>query len=171
MNNATLLVAVLAMFTFWGCNDEYTPYVPCNPEPNFSNIDEDQLALDVATIDEYLQENNIDAEIHPSGLRYQIIEPGEPDTSPSICQVVYVKYEGKLMSTGEVFDGTFPDKSVNFRLVSLILGWQVGIPLIGEGGKIVLYIPSQLGYGKSGSPGRIPQNANLIFTIELVDVQ
>lgn len=171
MNKIKLLVGVLALLTLNSCQDDYNPYISCDPEPNLTNVDEEQLALDIAAIDEYLLENNIDAETHPSGLRYQIIEEGEPETNPGVCQAVYIQYEGKLMSTGEVFDKTFPNQSVTFTLKSLILGWQIGVPLIGTGGKIVLYIPSQLGYGKSGSTGKIPPNSNLIFTIELVDVQ
>jgi FKBP-type peptidyl-prolyl cis-trans isomerase len=41
--------------------------------------------------------------------------------------------------------------------------------LIGEGGKIKLYVPSELGYGDEGTQG-IPPASALIFEIELIEV-
>ena len=38
---------------------------------------EEQLAIDIAKIDQYLEENNLDAEIHSSGIRFNEIDPGE----------------------------------------------------------------------------------------------
>jgi FKBP-type peptidyl-prolyl cis-trans isomerase len=50
------------------------------------------------------------------------------------------------------------------------MGWQIGIPMMKEGGKAKLLIPSQLGYGSSNL-GVIPPNSVLIFDIELIDVK
>jgi len=36
-----------------------------------------QLATDIAIIDAYLEEQNISAQIHPSGMRYTVLEEGE----------------------------------------------------------------------------------------------
>lgn len=129
-----------------------------------------QLEKDIIEIDKYLAANNINAEKHRSGLRYQIIASGTGQ-SPTRYDDVEVRYEGKLMSNGTVFDATTGSNTVTFPLGNLIEGWQIGLGLIGEGGEIILYIPSTLGYGERGSPGNIPPNANLIFTIELVGVQ
>ena len=51
----------------------------------------------------------------------------------------------------------------------VIAGWTEGLQLIGEGGKIRLFVPSALGYGENGNRG-IEPNSTLIFDVELVKV-
>ncbi|MBK8706215.1 MAG: FKBP-type peptidyl-prolyl cis-trans isomerase [Saprospiraceae bacterium] len=55
-------------------------------------------------------------------------------------------------------------------MASLIKGWQIGLPLLKEGGRGTFFLPSELGYGDNPRPG-IPANAVLIFDIDLVDVK
>lgn len=126
---------------------------------------EEQLAVDTQILDEYLADNNITAQIDPSGLRYVIQEPGS-GTTPDQSSSVRVAYEGTFLDGG-VFDS---NENIVFPLRNLIEGWQIGIPLIQEGGDITLYIPSGLAYGTQGIPGFIPGNSNLIFTIQLLEV-
>ena len=72
------------------------------------------------------------------------------------------------MENGSVFDQN--QAGVTFTLSQLILGWQKGIPLIKKGGSIKLYLPPSLGYG-CNAVGAIPPGSNLIFSIDLIDVQ
>jgi peptidylprolyl isomerase len=36
------------------------------------------------------------------------------------------------------------------------------------GSRVILVIPSALGYGKAGNPPSIPKNADLIFSIDIL---
>jgi len=128
---------------------------------------EEQLAKDIETIDTYLAEENINAVEDSTGLRYVITEQGTGD-SPNLSDNIVVKYEGRLLSDNSVFDSS---DELNFPLNRLIKGWQIGIPKINVGGSITLYIPSGLAYGPSSPSAAVPPNSNLIFDIELLDVQ
>lgn len=152
-----LLILPLLLFTAISCNRS-----DCDFEPNLS-VDQDQLATDVAAIDAYLEQNNINAQEHPSGIHYVITNEGDGD-KPSLCGNVVVDYTGTLLSDGSEFDKSA--RPVGFGLRNLITGWQIGIPLIKERGEITLYIPSVYAYGDRERPG-IPANSNLVFTIEL----
>jgi FKBP-type peptidyl-prolyl cis-trans isomerase len=127
---------------------------------------EEQLAIDVGIIDDYLAEQNIDATVDPSGLRYVINEPGQ-GASASINDNITVGYVGKFLENGEVFD---QNESVEFPLARLIEAWQIAIPLIQEGGSMTVYAPSGLCYGAATRSG-IPANANMIFDLNLIRVE
>lgn len=100
-----------------------------------------------------------------SGLQYEIIEKGN-DVVPGAKDTVWVHYKGTLLD-GTVFDETAEGADpIHFTLNSVIKGWQEGLQLIGEGGKIKLYVPSSLGYGESGTQA-IGPNSTLIFDVEL----
>jgi len=104
-----------------------------------------------------------------SGLQYKMIEEGTGE-NPSINSTVKVHYTGKFLD-GEVFDSSVDNGSpIEFPLTNVILGWQEGVQLLKPGGKVELYVPSDLAYGPQGRPG-IPPNATLIFEIELISFQ
>jgi FKBP-type peptidyl-prolyl cis-trans isomerase FkpA len=87
---------------------------------------------------------------------------------------VKVLYTGTLMN-GRKFDSTADrdNEPAEFKLEEggLIKGWLEGMKGMREGGKRKLVIPSDMGYGATGHPPDIPENAGLKFDIELVSVE
>jgi FKBP-type peptidyl-prolyl cis-trans isomerase FkpA len=112
----------------------------------------------------YLEENDIQATEHESGLFYAIENPGSGD-SPSLTSYLNITYSGYFLN-GKVFDGGYEQR---MYLQSTILGWQIGVPLFKKGGKGKLFIPSGMGYGEALYNYRIPAHSVLIFDIELID--
>ena len=112
----------------------------------------------------YAAKNNITYVSDPSGVLYQIITEGNSN-KPRLTSTITVTYTGKLMN-----DKTFDSGTITYPLNNLIAGWQVALPLIGEGGQIKILIPSSLGYGSSGS-GSIPGNSPLYFDVSLSKVK
>ncbi|MEP7141897.1 MAG: FKBP-type peptidyl-prolyl cis-trans isomerase [Ferruginibacter sp.] len=128
------------------------------------------VAAETVNLKAWLDSRSLPYTQHPSGVFYNIITPGSGATA-SVCSDVTVKYIGSL-TNGTGFDSSYkrdPSGSL-FTLGGLIPGWQLGIPLIQKGGTILLYVPPSLAYG-AVAYGPIPANSNLVFKIELVNVQ
>jgi FKBP-type peptidyl-prolyl cis-trans isomerase len=103
-----------------------------------------------------------------SGLQYKILEPGN-NKNPTSRSRVTINYQGKHVDNS-VFDSTFNDEPSVLSLRKVIKGWKEGLQLIGEGGRIVLFVPSRLAYGRDGAPPSIKRNETLIFIIDLLEV-
>jgi FKBP-type peptidyl-prolyl cis-trans isomerase FkpA/FKBP-type peptidyl-prolyl cis-trans isomerase FklB len=103
-----------------------------------------------------------------SGLQYKILEPGN-SKKPTSRSRVTINYQGKHVDNS-VFDSTFNDEPSVLSLRKVIKGWKEGLQLIGEGGRIVLFVPSRLAYGRDGAPPSIKRNETLIFIIDLLEV-
>jgi len=125
-----------------------------------------QAAKDDSIIQVYVKQHHIAAVKDRSGLYYQVLKPGS-GANPAASSTVKVTY------TGTLADGTQFDQSttpIEFPLTNVIPGWTKGITLVKPGGKILLMIPSALGYG--GQPaGEIPPNSVLVFTVDLLGVK
>jgi peptidylprolyl isomerase len=84
---------------------------------------------------------------------------------------VTVNYVGVLYKGGKEFDASWKRKEpFQFKLgeKQVIPGWDQGVPGMKVGGRRELVIPSELAYGKTGSPPTIPANAPLVFVIDLL---
>jgi len=153
-----LLFAAIALFAACSKSDNNDPQsTACSVKAQYVN---DSSATQRAQMIAFCNNNGITYTLHPSGILYQIITPGDT-AKPNLCTSLTMTYTGKLM-TGIQFDkGT-----ITYALKDLIVGWQIAVPLIGKGGKIKMVIPSSLAYGIEGRPG-IPSNAPLYFEMSL----
>lgn len=80
-----------------------------------------------------------------------------------------VHYTLMAWSTGEIVESSWSGQPAQFPLSGVILGWQQGIPGMAVGGRRLLVIPPDLGYGEAGG-GPIGPNETLIFVVDLIDV-
>jgi len=122
-------------------------------------------------LDAFLAENGIDATPTESGLVYVCTKPGK-GAQPQAGQTVKVHYTGKLLD-GTVFDSSVErGEPISFPLGTgyVIPGWDEGIALMKKGETGLLYIPAKLAYGGRNA-GPIPPYSNLIFEVELVDIE
>ena len=105
-----------------------------------------------------------------SGLLYRIDRQGSEVKATKDEDVVLVHYEGKTRN-GNIFDSSYErNEPISFGLNQVIKGWTEGMKLVGEGGQITLWIPSELAYGERGAGADIGPNEALTFKVELLKV-
>jgi peptidylprolyl isomerase len=103
------------------------------------------------------------------GLKIRDLKEGTGDPVPKGASVT-VHYTGWLTDGTEFDSSKKRGQPATFSLNGVVRGWGNGIPGMKPGGIRKLVIPSELGYGRSGSPPTIPPNATLIFEVELIKV-
>jgi len=107
-----------------------------------------------------------------NGLEIKIIQEGTGDMAMN-GDVVSVHYTGTFLD-GTKFDSSLDRKEpFKFQLGAgrVIRGWDLGVLGMKIGEKRTLVVPSDLAYGTRGAgAGLIPPNTNLMFDVELLDI-
>ncbi|MBJ7348372.1 MAG: FKBP-type peptidyl-prolyl cis-trans isomerase [Thermoleophilaceae bacterium] len=109
----------------------------------------------------------------PSDLVIKDVKKGTGATAKS-GDTVSVQYYGLNWSNGEKFDASWDrGQPFSFELGAgnVIAGWDEGVAGMKEGGRRVLVIPPDKGYGEAGSPPSIPPNETLVFVVDLEKVK
>jgi len=105
----------------------------------------------------------------PDGLQYKVITMGTGE-KPTAGDRVKVHYHGTLLD-GSVFDSSIDrGEPTTFGVNQVIKGWTEALQLMPVGSKWILYIPYDLAYGGRDA-GKIKPFSNLIFEVELLDIE
>jgi len=131
-----------------------------------------QKDREIKFVEDYLASKHIQAQKTAHGVYYVIQDPGTGAQVDSGKQVA-VRYTGKLLPSGRIFDGNMTGPADPYKLVigagSVIPGWEDGLKVFKKGGKGTLYVPAFMAYDDRPGPGRKPFE-NLMFDVEVVDV-
>lgn len=113
------------------------------------------------------------AKLSHSGLVYIIEKKGKKPKATKGAKLS-VHYTGTFRADGKKFDSS-RDQNKPLEFVyqeqRMIPGFEEGLGMVGKGGKAKLIIPYYQAYGKNGRPGAIPPYSDLVFDIEVVDLQ
>ncbi|MBR0553926.1 FKBP-type peptidyl-prolyl cis-trans isomerase [Stakelama marina] len=105
-------------------------------------------------------------ETTPSGLQYKVLQKGE-GAHPTDDDVALINYTGKLRD-GTVFDQS--QQPTPMPVNGVIPGFSEGMKLMSKGAKYRFWIPADQAYGsKSPDPNTIPNDAMLVFDVELLE--
>jgi peptidylprolyl isomerase len=107
---------------------------------------------------------------------------GKPPTALTVVDIVKgtgapaqngdtltVDYAGTSWSTGKEFDASWNSGQpfpVTLGQGGVIQGWEQGLQGMKQGGRRLLVIPPDLGYGATGSGSKIKPNETLVFVVD-----
>jgi FKBP-type peptidyl-prolyl cis-trans isomerase FkpA len=127
-----------------------------------------QKEKDTAYLDKAAKEKG--AVKDPAGLVYVPLKEGT-GSQPKATDTVKVHYKGTL-TDGTEFDSSHKrGQPAEFPLNGVIKCWTEGLQKMKPGGKAKLVCPSDIAYGDSGRPPKIPGGATLVFEVELLEVK
>lgn len=167
------VVLVGAMGIFFLSNQKnQTPDINFNPTPLPTQTPINAIITPGASQNNQMQKLDInDFQASSSGLKIKDVAVGTGrEVKPG--DSVTVHYTGALLN-GTKFDSSY-DRNAPFEtkigVGQVIKGWDEGIVGMKAGGKRILIIPPDLGYGAQGA-GSIPPDSTLIFEVELLGVK
>ena len=102
-----------------------------------------------------------------SGLRFQVLEPGT-GPRPTRADAVQVLYEVRLARSGRLVERT--REPAGIPVAGSIPGFTEALLLMNQGGRYRFWVPARLAYGRRGSPGMVPPNSDLVFTLTLLRI-
>ena len=147
----TIVILIVVASGFYIAYKKFNYESPCPEE------------LEISSPQKINETKNMEIEILVEGTKEEKAKNGDNLT---------VHYVGTL-EDGTKFDSSI-DRGEPFPFTlgvgQVIEGWDLGILDMKIGEKRKLTIPPHLGYGESGIPGAIPENATLIFEVELLAI-
>lgn len=103
----------------------------------------------------------------PSRIAYRVISRTDGKLRPSLDSEVVVHYSG-WTTDGTMFESTvLRGEPVTLSLELVPAGWRELLPLLAQGDKARIWMPSTLAYG--GEPGR--PKGMLVFDLEVLEVR
>lgn len=140
----------------------------CTKTPSCTPV---EPSAEATTILSFATANGIDVQPHPSGIYYEIIDPGTgvaPDNASKIT-VTYETYYLDGSPAGVKVDEELTPNDPPMALTQFIEGWQIILPMLQEGGTVKMIVPSSLAFGCQSHNG-LPGNAILYYQIHLISV-
>lgn len=144
-----------------------------NEKQAFLNWIEDFGDYEKVILKQFLREEKLSVASTESGLFYLPLETFDVPRI-QLGDTITINYEGKFLN-GKFFDST-KRRNQPFQFVygtewQVIKGLEEGLGLMGKGEKGIFILPSELGFGTSGSStGIIPPFTSLIFEVEILNV-
>jgi peptidylprolyl isomerase len=105
-------------------------------------------------------------------VKRDIVKGKGPGAKPG--DTVTVNYVGMNFSNGVEFDSSWDSGQafpVQLGAGMVIEGWDKGLVGIKKGGRRMLTIPPEMGYGAEGYPPDIPPNETLVFVVDAVSIK
>ena len=134
---------------------------------------------EIKTLKEYAAKLGVKTVSTPSGALVEVQNAGDAAAKADSGKEAKVMYRGAF-TNGKVFDSNMDKAGPNNQPLNVLIGvagqggvikgMDEGLRLFGKGGKGKIFVPAMLAYGQQGQPPVMPAYSNLVFDIEVLDV-
>ena len=170
-----VLAPLVILLILSSCGQEPAP---ANTTRNFSVMDDTMLNYNKGVmmtedreIEDFMVRYQWEMEKSPTGLRYMIYTKGNGKKAER-GKIASLKFSVKLLN-GNLCYSSATDGLKTFRIGrgGIESGLEEGILLLKVGDRAKFILPSHLAFGLLGDQNKIPQNATLVYDVELVEIK
>jgi len=161
------------LFTLLSCNGcreerKVMPFSDKEYSEQLIEANRKKVAWETDRIHDFMEEKQWVMDSTDTGLFYKFNQRGEGALAKSGSRVT-LEYSISLLDGTECYSSKISGpKRIVVGEDDDISGLHEGLLLMRNGDKVTLLIPSHLGYGFTGDQKKIPQNAALVYEVELV---
>jgi peptidylprolyl isomerase len=181
MTRLPILLACLFLAVFAACGDDDEQEAAATPEATAEATSEPAPEpageIDTGSISAKLSDKpavEIPSGSPPAELVTEDIKAGKGKAAKP-GDTVSMQYIGFNWSNGQQFDASWERGKQPFEFGlgggMVIPGWDEGIVGMKPGGRRLLVIPPDMGYGPAGSPPVIGPNETLVFVVDLEEIK
>ena len=184
MTRLPILLACLFLAVFAACGDDDEQEAAATPEPTAETAATPEPTaapegeIELGSISKQLSEKpapEIPSDTTPPAeLITEDIVKGKGKAAKA-GDTVSMQYAGYNWSNGQLFDASWDRGKQPFEFGlgagMVIPGWDEGIVGMKPGGRRLLVIPPEMGYGPAGSPPAIGPNETLVFVVDLEGIR
>jgi len=177
MKKILFVFTIAAMLCVSPCHSAETPLGSPSVGARSSTVDFENVTVTGATNMSSKPKVTSESKLPAAKLKVKdlVVGTGQAATPSSSVKVQYV---GVRYEDGKQFDSSWDKHGpISFRLNKVVKGFTQGIggndtiPPMKVGGRRLIIVPSELGYGENGTPdGSIPPNATIVFVVDLISV-
>lgn len=128
------------------------------------------LSKEIAQIEVYIKENNLDITKTQTGLKYQIYKDLEGEKIQEKQKAV-IKYTVTLLDGTECYSTKTEVEEFTVGKDYVESGLHEGIQFMSTGDKAIIIIPSHLAHGLVGDMKKIPFRSTIVYDIELIAIK
>jgi len=128
--------------------------------------------IEKSTIADYIASNNLDVEVDPSGIFYNINKKGKGKQVTAGSFVTVNLLAKSIGPQGREFVNTYNDKPIDVEVGTgrLGIGFETGILKLKVGDKATIISPFTLAFGAQGIRDVIPPFATIVYDVEIIKI-
>ncbi|MBR4803341.1 MAG: FKBP-type peptidyl-prolyl cis-trans isomerase [Bacteroidales bacterium] len=162
------LVITLVALTLAACGGRDIPVIETETKPdikeNMINANRYMSNAEETQIDELVRRNGWNATKLNNGVRVWEYQKGTGEKL-SYEMRIKIRYSLSAISLATIYDNV--EKEITVGKSEVVPGLDTGLMELRRGSKAKIIVPAYAGYGVAGDGDKVPQNATLIFDVEI----
>lgn len=109
--------------------------------------------------------------VEPDELQVSVVDEGT-GSEVTRADMVIVDYAGMVWGSDEAFDSSYErGQPMSFPLSGVVQGWRDGLAGQKVGSRVIISVPSELGYGPMGGNARagIGPDDTIVFVVDIIE--